>query len=66
MGIRPTAKWTIHGYYAWTTIFEWCVVNFGCKNEHKMDTCLKESGMHAQKYFRYILTSQLYWGGGRT
>ena len=38
----------------WKSIFEWCVVRYGCKNGHQKDIiCVKEIGLCAQNILNH-------------
>ena len=49
----------------WTSIFEWCVVRYGCKNGHQKDImCFKEIGLCAQNMLNHSRLNNQHNCGG--
>ena len=49
----------------WTSIFEWCVVRYGCKNGHQKDImCFMEIGLCAQNMLNHSRLNNQHTCGG--
>ena len=43
-----------------STIFECCVVTFGCSNAYQKDTCFKRIGLQAKRFVKYSRVNNLH------